>query len=363
MKIGILTYHYAYNYGAVLQAYALQTFLKGKGHEVEIINYHNKTVDLYYSLFGYKAIPKRNPRKFIEHMRIAFYRKPILSRFKKNTLELLNISRRIITKDDLYLKGYDLIIVGSDQLWNKKITGGNDAFYWGEFVYYTHKPAITYAICMNAENVTTNEFAYIKSHLANFSKISVRENDLADYLRKDFGIDPEVSLDPTLMIDGTVWRNILKNKEKEIAEPYICVYPILEREKVIDYAKRFAKGYGMKLVVLYPIAECKPGQDYYVAQTPVDFVNTIAHAEYIVTSSFHGLAFSIIFKKEVLVIGDSGKNTRMKSLLANLGMESRFLDKVDRYSFSKIDYDLVESKLFELRDKSQKYLIDNTNIK
>jgi len=356
MKIGILTYHNAYNYGAVLQAYALQTFLQKKGHDVEIIDYHNKKVDLYYSLFGYRRIPKRDPRKFVEHMRIAFFRKPKFNRFRKNTLELLNLSKRIRRIDDPYLREYDIVIIGSDQLWNKIITGKNDKFYWGEFAKYTQRPVVTYAICMNSEHVSDEDQAFIKKHLCNFSQLSVREVDLAAFMKQKFDVDPEVSLDPTLMVDEEMWSQLLIEDNNKFSEPYVCVYPVLEREKVIDFARKVALEKNMKLVILYPIAESTPEMDYYIAETPVEFINIIAHSRYMVTSSFHGLAFSIIFKKEVLVLGDSGKNVRMKSLLGCLGMRTRFIDNPEMYHVEDIDYEQVGVQLGKLRAKSQDYL-------
>lgn len=179
--------------------------MREQGNEVEIVNYHNKDVDRYYELFGYHTFPKRHPIQCVRVFKRSLYRLPYFKRFKKEVKSLLNLSPKISKLNDGKLKKYDVIVIGSDQLWNKKITGGNDPFYWGVFTNYTQRPAITYAICMNAEHISEDEEAYIKSNLLNFYKISVREKSLADYIKRVSDIEPAVSLDPTLMVDESIW--------------------------------------------------------------------------------------------------------------------------------------------------------------
>ena len=355
MKIGILTFHNAYNFGAILQAYALQTFLEDKGHQVDILDYRNEEVELSYKLFCFEKMPIYNPLRCVAYWAIQLFRYSKYRQFKKEVYRLLNISSQIIDVNDTILAEKDIIVVGSDQLWNRKITGTFDPMYWGDFSKQINGKVITYAVCMNTDSLTSGDFQFIKRHLENFTSLSVRENDLADILKPLASNKINVSLDPTLMVEGDIWYRLIKNTKTPFKEPYVLVYAILERKKVIDNAKKFAASKGMRLVIMSPIADVNPFKEHYMPTSPIEFISSIANAEYVITSSFHGLAFSTIFHREVYVMGDKGKNARMRSLLRNIGLEDRFVLSVER-EYNKIDYIRVDEKLNKLRSESQQYL-------
>ena len=356
MKIGILTFHNAYNYGAVLQAYALQCFLEREGHQVEIVDYHNQKIDQSYVIFRYRKFIRLNLIKAIYSLLNSIFRHTLYSRFKRNVKKGLYLSKRVYELNDTPIKNKDVIIVGSDQLWNKKLTGLYDPFYWAEFTKQSNVKAITYAVCMNSDSLTEEDFSIIKEKLQNFSSLSVREDSLACLLKPLTSTPIHISLDPTLMVERTLWVNLIKNEKMPLDAPYILVYAILERQKVIENAKRFASSHNMKMIIMSPIAEVIPFNNYYQPSSPLGFMNAIAHASYVITSSFHGLAFSVIFHKEVYVMGDSGRNQRMNSLLNILGIEGRFVSEIEEADTSTIDYELVDTKLNLLRIDSQSYL-------
>lgn len=362
MKIGILTFHNAYNFGALLQAYALETFLERQGNTVEILDYHNPHIDKAYVYFDKKSLHILNPFKSLKYIAISYYRKKKYSEFRKYVLTLLNISQRLYNLNDSAIREKDIVIVGSDQLWNKNLTGNNDLFYWGEFTKFSRARAITYAVSMNSDSLTPSDLDFVRSHLANFSALSVRETDLADKLRPLTSKTIHVSLDPTLIVDSDIWRELIKEGKGAMKKPYVLVYAILERKKVIECARIFALKHNLNLVMMRPIAEVMPFSGFYQPSSPLDFLSAIAQADYVFTSSFHGLAFSIIFHREVYVMGDSGKNERMKSLLNGLDIGNRFIENDDNIPLSKINYDIVENKLATLRSISQKYLIEELDI-
>lgn len=357
MKIGILTFHNAYNFGAVLQAYALQTFLEEKGHQVEIVDYRNDEVELSYKLFRFKAMPKYNPFRFAAYWITQLFRQKKYNKFKKEVHHLLNESSQVKNINDPILAEKDIIVVGSDQLWNRKITGIYDPMYWGYFSKKIKGKVITYAVCMNTDSLTSDDLQFIKNNLDNFSSLSVREDDLADILRPLTSKKIAISLDPTMMVESGIWHKLIKNTPPPFKEPYVLVYAILERKKVIENASNFATLHRMRLVIMSPIADVSPFKEYYIPTSPIDFIAAIANAEYVITSSFHGLAFSTIFHREVYVMGDNGKNVRMKSLLRNIGLEDRFVINVNR-EYNKIDYITVDEKLDKLRSGSQQYLLN-----
>lgn len=360
MKIGILTFHNAYNYGAVLQAYALRSFLESNGHDVEILDYHNSQVDQSYVIFKRKEIFRRNFIKAIQYVITCCFRSSLYPRFKKNSMALMNLSHSVYDLKDSAIVSKDVIVVGSDQLWNKKITGQYDPFYWAEFTKQSNVKAITYAVCMNADQLNDQDIIFIQSHLTNFDALSVREQGLADKLRQLTNQKITISLDPTLLVEPDFWKTKVKKTEEFQKKPYILVYAILEKKRVISIAKQFAKRMKMPLVVMNPIADAKPFSRYYQPDSPFGFFSAIANAEYVITSSFHGLAFSVIFHRNVWVMGDSGKNERMKSLLSSIGILDRFItnDKT-HIDECNIDYSEVEDRLKVLREDSKRYLINS----
>lgn len=359
MKIGILTFHNAYNYGAVLQAYALQKFIEGKGFCVEIIDYRNAEVEQSYKLFRFRLAPKRNIIKFLKYYMTQSYRCVKFMFFHKSVVKILKISPKVTCFKDSSIAEKDVIIIGSDQLWNRKITRINDPFYWGEFSNYVKGKVTTYAICMNTDNLSDEDVGFIKQHLRNFDSLSVRETELANMLKPLTSKHISISLDPTMMVDSSLWYEMIKNEPEPIKEPYILVYAILERKKVIEAAHNFANRRNMRLVIMNPIADASPFKGYYQPNSPSGFVSAISHAEYVITSSFHGLAFSIIFHREVYVMGDSGQNERMHSILNSLGIGERFFDSLNDLEIDEIepiDYNSVEVKLELLRSHSKGYL-------
>lgn len=355
MKIGVLTFHYAYNYGAFLQAFALQKFLEDLGHEVEFVNYHNYRVEQDYKLFKFRSFPLKNPYKAIGYIITKLYRKNKFLSFRKFVYDNLNISHRVKDFNDLALLGKDIVIVGSDQLWNKTITGDNDPFYWAQFSKNCNIKAITYAICMNADNICSSDYDFISNNLSNFSALSVRESSLVSILQPFTDLKINISVDPTLIIDPNVWKSISNNQNSKYSKN-VLVYAILERNKVIEMAQTFASSLDIPLVIMNPIAESKALTKDIQPSTPFGFLSAIAHADYIFTSSFHGLVFSLIFHKEVFVMGNSGKNERMKSLLGYLGISERFIDDKRTMPRIKIDYTIVDERLNIMRENSRNYL-------
>lgn len=356
MKIGIITYHNAMNYGAVLQAYALQEWLKKNGCSVEILDYNNQMVALSYRQFRFKCIPKKNPFKTIIFLVIGLFRLLKFKRVKSIVKSMLVLSNQIKCINDVNLENYDVIIVGSDQLWNTKISGGYDLMYWGDFKRFFDGKVITYAISMNSKNLSSDDEFIIQNRLKNFDAISVREKSLKNKLEEiDNRLNISTCIDPTLLLDTRQWvENI--NVSIIPKEKYICIYAILERKNLVPIAIKFAKKHNLKYVIINPLATSVPFSRNYQPDNPLDFISLISHAEYVFTSSFHGLAFSVVFEREVYVYGEPEKNERMKDLLDSLNIGNRFFTKYEDIPKDKINYEITKQRLNFLRKQSQEYL-------
>lgn len=182
MRIGILTFHRACNYGAVLQCYALQQFLVSEGHDVEVVDYRQRDVERVYAVFR----PWHWIKQVLRCRKYAFvylYRIPQRIRAKVSfglfLSKYLKLSKPCTLAD--MPQGYDLYVIGSDQLWNQHITWGIDQVYWGNFDAGNAK-LITYAVSSSMKCFEKIDHRYIKESIKRFSAISCREKCLCDYL-------------------------------------------------------------------------------------------------------------------------------------------------------------------------------------
>ena len=240
MKIGILTFHSAHNYGAVLQAYALQEKLKSLGHNVEFIEYCPN-----YLIDPYKIIPKNifssksvfRIIKDILFLTLTLRKRIIRSKnfihFIKNNLNHSQGGINTVTKI------HDIYIVGSDQIWNPKITKGFDLTYWGNFKTGENIKKITYAASMGICDLSKEEVTFIKSSLINFYGISVREKNLVELLQPLTDKPIKLVLDPTLILDKQLWRKFAV--KPKIKNKYVLVYQIRWNKNIYLIAKQIAK--------------------------------------------------------------------------------------------------------------------------
>lgn len=182
MKIGILTFHAAHNYGAVLQCYALQEYLKSKGNEVFVIDYRSKYLLDCYKWFNCKLFIK----SIVKFTFIKEWKKMLDKRKRSNKFETFIQNRlNIINVSILKTNFFDYIVIGSDQVWNTKLTNGYDKYYWGQFCHPVQTKIISYSASLELI-WPKDEDDNVKKMLSNFERISVREKDLAIKLSSIF---------------------------------------------------------------------------------------------------------------------------------------------------------------------------------
>lgn len=355
MKIGILTFHIARNYGAVLQCFALQSYLQELGHNVEVVNYCPK-----YLIDPYTRINKFRPfngsrRLYLLRLLlwfrncVKFYlkRRKYINNFKSFSSKYLTVSKALANpKTEL---DYDYCIIGSDQVWNPIITHGLDKMYWGGV--RSRAKLITYAASSAFYNFTEDQKISINKYLMRFANISVREQDLHTYLKSSFDVDSSLVCDPTQLIDIQRWKDIAV---KPKMDKYILAY--FSEPKTLQLAKEIAKKRGGQVVAIYNIYSNSCGS----IASPEEFVGLFIYADFVVSSSLHGLLFSLIFKKEFCIIGSGDdSDSRFLSVLNRYGIEDRIIYKysdINRISNEKIDYDRVHLAMDEFRQNSRDYL-------
>ncbi len=347
MKIGILTFHNAYNYGAVLQAYATQEFVRSLGHEVEVIDYHNKNVDWHYDMRkfrirGFLRSTYRFPLYLIEKY-FFWQRRKAYHRFFN---EHMYLSKESYSEgENISLLGYDAILIGSDQLWNKRLTKGLDKVYWGQFKALPNTRVAAWSVCMNNIDLTEEDKSQIKEFLKNFTAISVREKSLQSFLQDLTDQTIWHTLDPTLILPSSQWVDLCHPVKES---NYIAVYAVRKEKETVAFARKLAKQQGKKLIIIRSYCRWYLSAENKEYCGPAEFLSYIKNADYVVTSSFHGTVFSLLFQRQFVCPRLDG-NVRIEDLLSTAGLSNRMVDNWrETCSLPPIDYNRL-SVGFEIK--------------
>lgn len=356
MKIGILTFHCAHNYGAVLQCYALQQYIKNIGYEVYVIDY--KPSYLKYGLFIWYNWISLNPLKCVA--KIYFQIRTFSIQYKRFISFNRFIKHRLnIKKLDLSIQQSDIrcFILGSDQIWRKN-HNVFDPIYFGNFKAAQGHKLISYAASMGLNSLSTTEAIQIQKWLNKFSKITVRETSLKSLLTCLITQPIDLVVDPTFLLNSQEWDKI--SIKPTISKPYILIYQVIEHPETYKTAYQVAQDLG-QLEVIEIASKIKNNhinhQVIYDA-TPEEFIGWIQNARFIVTTSFHGTAFSLIFKKAFVCIKQNRpSDLRIESILSQNNLLNRFIDGYNATNLS----DLFSPPVFEYKDitVSKKILIES----
>ena len=358
MKIGILTFYSCHNYGAILQTYALQEHLKSKGFKVYIIPYNPPEVIGQYYDIGWISSTGLSFSRRIKRMLGNIYRMIIVFPLKLMRGKWFNrfIHSNFNVCSDYKNFDFSCCVIGSDQIWNKNITK-DDYFY---FEYLPNVNRISYAASAgNGEDLLLNDSRAIDA-INSLDAISVRENSLKAKLEKHIDKDINLVLDPTLLVSAEVFDKIAV--EPKFKDKYVLIYRMLPSEKLFSVAKKFAKEHQVALYEVKPYVSLKSlffPESNKMFESPEKFLGWFKNAEFVVTTSFHGVAFSLVFQKSFYFISsDNPAENRIKSLLEQLGLTDRIISGDTIPVFNHIDYSTVESKLNNLRKESNDFLMN-----
>ena len=354
--IGIMTIHTTYNYGAVLQAYATEAFFSSHGYDAELINYTNPHIQEMLKL-SYKQDGKWSGyiKTFIRNTifrRLYYYKKGF-----SNINEICNFSPKYNSVNDLEAAQYDVMVSGSDQLWNPLISGKLDPLFFLQFGKAGKK--ISVASSLGSYVLTDAEKDEIKSYLKDFDYISVRERFAKDQLQPLTTKEIKVLLDPTLLLTREYWiKNIIsRSKYREKKEKYIVTYFAggnkgTHRQIIAEYAKM------MNLpvwTIQYSNYTWKESSRKILGATMEDFVALIANADLVITDSFHGVAFSINMGSNFIALKNTANPVRVKALLEQLGIADRI--DMPTNSYHPVNYEDITPKLNELQEDSIEWVI------
>lgn len=360
-QVGILTFHSSNNFGALLQTYGTFFIVDKLGETPSIINYHCP-----HKKNGYKAFYWSKDRTLKKNL-IAIANAPLKhsknrksESFRQDTLNIktkeLTTYEEMRTEQNKYLK----IIVGSDQIWNYLNTGF-DKRYFLDFVEEPNKK-IAYAASFAISNIEEKYKKDYANLLNQISYISVREEQGCKIVQELTGKDVPQTLDPTFLLTKEEWNSFaISESTKTIGNDYLLIYSIGNDKRTIKLARKIATELNLKIIIIG-----NRFQEYLMSGVKTvnpsihEFVKLFRDASYIVTSSFHGVAFSAIFNKEFIcsLDRDSPGNSRQLSLLEMIGLSNRIAyNSMDSQQVNvEIDWDNVNKILEYEREKSVKFL-------
>lgn len=365
-KVGYLTSHASMNFGGLLQAYALQETIKEFGYSCEIINYKPEMHDLRKHPIQFVMQRKDFIGKSIFgvlHRKEMRTRMEIVERFRKEYL--CPQPDNAIGMSDLpeITKQYDILCVGSDQLWNLNQKDNENRVYMLDFEHSCN--SFSYAISFgDGLQKKKQEIEAAIPLISNFSAISVREREGADFLLSH-GINSTVVLDPTLMVNTEFWDKI-RGTQRLVEEPYVLVYGFENANQsykdLIFGARKVSKLLNINVVnPVFSPALGNAGFNNYLNCGPIEFLNLVENATVLVTNSFHGSIFAVLCDTPFLAIRgrNSGEDSRKANLLRLLEMEDRWFYPDEEYRREKVlekKYDKVETLLANQRMQSREYL-------
>lgn len=358
MKIGLLSPHYAYNYGAMLQAFALCHYLRREGYDAVILNRRQAAKCDIPSFAGRMARRLEILAKWSS-----------FGKFDRDYLQPQTVA--VIHQCDwqkVGLSDFDAVIVGSDQVWRDDYAF--NSFGYNLFLDFTegyhlkriaYAPSLGKATWQRPADVTLR----VKELLARFDAVSVREDSSVDILQKQFGVRAQLVLDPTMLLTAADYRRAFNLRKLPPPKRYIAAY-LLDYDHALQSCLQQvsatlhlpvrlvrAKGYKGRLAQLL--------NRFLPVRSVTAWVQNIANADFVVTNSFHGMVFSIIFRKQFIVFINTERGAaRFHSLLGMFGLESRLVTSREQsflYLISeRIDYAPIEPAIARWQEISRTYL-------
>lgn len=375
MVTGILTFHRSINYGSVLQAWALQHVLRNNGIESFVIDYEPEKYKLLYESNAINALGfKSKVKKLLEFKRNTRKQHMYFDEFRNNRLRLTKEKYYKNTAYENYKK-FNNIITGSDQIWNTSISDCDPIFFL-PFDFKGRK--IAYACSVNS-GVPNQRFPkeWLIKWINNYSSISIREDSGVQKISYLTGRKDIVKLpDPTLLLKPDDYSELIGGKIHK--EKYIFMYNMWTRTEGLQVAKKVSERLNLPVYTItnqMDLIRVSKNTQHRVKTdmkhtSPEDFVTYIFYADYVITDSFHGTAFSIIFNRPFITInsrletGEYKNDERLNSVLNMFGLQERFvkLNEINEFDLQKhIDFETVNKTKEQLSSMAISWLINALN--
>jgi len=340
-RVGILTFHYTNNYGAILQAYGLSKAIAEMGHSVEVIDYRSLTAR---RRFG------RWPRNTLRILPTVVKR----WRFRQFRKRYLPLSRRTYwTLKDLqrHPPEVDYVVCGSDQVWNISAFRGFDPAFFLDFLNEDGPRRISYAATFGYAQELSHYQERICDLLSRFDYLSVRDRMSQNMISKLIARPAYHVLDPTFLADyGPITPPPISK------DPYAFVYCVSNSDLFVPVLRALSRKLRMRLIsVNVPF----DGAKVIRSASPLRWLSLMRHADFVCTNSFHGTCFSLISQKDFVTLPIEKGQSRLEDILQTADLSGRLVTneaELERSLASPINYTIVSSRLDEARLRSQTFL-------
>jgi len=337
-KLGIATFINSLNFGAILQAYALGCYLRSLGYAIHYIDSDKEHVSI-----PPKSLAKKIFYYFVAKKRIR-KKNDLFDNFKRDCFS-------IIRNPELL----DVVVCGSDQVWNTDITDGFNPFFWGDCGKFN----IAYAVSSGDSDIIEAQIDTVRKKIRNFVGISFRESDLSNVFYSHFGMICPTVCDPTFLLQKEDYCGI-EEKECKATKPYLLIYQMNRDSSLYEIAHKIAKQKKLDVIEInnnlydYKIHCHKCFYSCSVGK----FLSLIHYSSYVITNSFHGTVFAIIYRKNFFTVKSKKRNSRIINLCHALNLDDRVLEsrgKICLDDYESIDYEMVGKKI-------NKFVVDSKNF-
>lgn len=345
MNVSILTFQFAHNYGALLQAYALKKHLQNAGHVVKIAPYYPNWARKEYSISPFaKGISFRKRIRFaIQYPK----RKKLAETFQQFQEEMLELDNAFETEKELeeYLSTFETVVFGSDQIWNDRITGDTSAYYGGNI----SNSRVSYAASLGTKKLSPVQEKYIREYLPKFNAISVREITSERIIQDVIDVQVTTVTDPVFLLSSSEWEEICT--PVETTGKFMFLYFLRDDAHLLACAKQYAKAHDLIIYEVHPtLARFHDGCIPLSNVGPNEFLWLIQHTECVCTNSFHATSFSVIFRKKLIHIPNEVSPERTATLLSYIGINVEETHELPLYDLSRCDYSNLETVINESKD-------------
>ena len=361
-SVRMVTFHTPRNYGAVLQAFGLLTYLKKCINDVSVIDYDTEHLRQIYPVLP----SPNNLKSFVVYCLMlphCLAIKRMHDKFDKFKIKYLNLTRRFETYDALYETAWNaetVFCTGSDQVFNPNRIEEERRVFFLDFVPKECQ-RVSYAASFGVGDIPQEKVNEISSYLSKFQSISVREKSGSHIVKSLVQRDVPVVLDPVFLCEKKDWEGIIVDYKRKFCD-YLLYYKVLNNRASDQYAYELAKKKKLKLVVItkgFMRIRC---DEVLYDVGPEEFLWLVNGADFVVTDAFHGVAFSVIFQKQ-FVFSDTGRTTNNRGieLLKTLGLQN--VCYCEKYEQSHmINYDRVNVLLAEKIGYSKSYIAKAFNF-
>lgn len=341
-KIGVLTFQNTTNYGAELQKYALQKYIREQNYDCEVIDYKCEAVE--NRELAMNILKQRNIKSLIKCIMRSDSQYFRSVKFKNFANQYVKISDKSYTRENIASTNnkYDLFLVGSDQVWNMQLTNG-DYTYLLDFVQDNEKK-ISYAASFGYKEIPEKYIEENKKLLNQFKVLSVREKQGKEILDEITEKESNITVDPTFLLTKEEWESLISD-QGEKKKDYIFVYLPYYSKETFDFIRALAQKENCQIIYIHGSLRNEIGMKNLRTASPIDFLSLVKNAKYIVTGSFHAICFSLIFEKEFFYTVSTIKqfNSRLEDLISLVGLENRKVKDNLYISQNKIDYKKVKN--------------------